>query len=186
MEQKTDQLLIKGCINNDRKSQESLYTKYFKKMFLMCSRYSHDESLIGEIVNDSFLSVFKNIHKYEGRGSLEGWIRRITFNTLADHFRKKNREIKFLLIDENEYMHLSDFQTNSDTHDYDDIISKVNTLKGSFKDVFVKYAIEGYNHKEIGEALHISEGTSKWYLSEARKKLQLLFNTKQKSFRYGR
>ena len=69
---------------------------------------------------------------------------------------------------------------------YEYILKKVFTLQGHYKDVFVKYAIEGYNHKEIGEKLNISEGTSKWYLSEARKKLQLLINSSLSDIKYGR
>ncbi|MBC7886209.1 MAG: RNA polymerase sigma factor [Saprospiraceae bacterium] len=175
--------LIKGCVNNDRKYQEVLYKKYFQSMYQMCLRYSKDDYTICAILNDAFLTVFKNIHKFESRGSLEGWIRRITFNTLADHFRKENRQMRFLLIDDHSEKIPS---YEPELHDYDDIILKINTLKGSFKEVFVKYAIEGYNHKEIGECLSISEGTSKWYLSEARKKLQAMFNLNNSTYQYGK
>jgi RNA polymerase sigma-70 factor (ECF subfamily) len=62
-----------------------------------------------------------------------------------------------------------------------EILSKINTeellqlirqLPPSAKAVFNLYIMEGYSHKEIGSLLSISEGTSKWHLSEARKKLQ--------------
>ncbi len=182
----SDQDLIKGSAANDRRSQEFLYKKYFKKMFVMCCRYTSDENIICEIVNDAFLSVFKNITKFENRGSLEGWIRRITFNTLSDHFRKEKKDIRFIFLEDKDFNNIPECKNISELHDYDDIISKINTLQGSFKDVFIKYAIEGYNHKEIGEELGISEGTSKWYLSESRKKLQLLFSTPQNEVRYGR
>ena len=176
--------LVKGCSNNDRKCQEQLYKLYFNKMFQMCQRYTQDEDVICAIINDAYLSVFKNIDKFESRGSLEGWVRRITFNTMADHFRKKNKEIRFLNIDDHDYQ-LTD--TSTSIHDYDEILSKIDTLTGSVKEVFVKYAIEGYSHKEIGEYLHISEGTSKWYLSEARKKLQALINySNNSSYQYGK
>ncbi len=176
--------LIKGCTNNDRKCQEQLYKLYFSKMFQMCLRYTQDEDVICAIINDAFLSVFKNIGKFESRGSLEGWVRRITFNTMADYFRKKNKEIRFLNIDDYDY-NISD--NSAPIHDYDDILSKIDTLSGSIKEVFVKYAIEGYSHKEIGEYLRISEGTSKWYLSEARKKLQALIKYSNNStYQYGK
>jgi RNA polymerase sigma factor (sigma-70 family) len=161
--------LIAGCANNDRKAQESLYKAYFSKMYQMCLRYSKDEETNSAIVNDAFLSIFKNIGKFEQKGSFEGWLRRITFNKMADHFRKVNKDIKFLELDGFEK---SAIQLSSDQLEYDQILEKVNQLTGSCKDVFMKYAIEGYSHKEIGIALNISEGTSKWYLSEARKKLQ--------------
>ncbi|MBK9566651.1 MAG: RNA polymerase sigma factor [Saprospiraceae bacterium] len=181
-----DQVILDGCRRNDRKSQEALYRKYFRKLFLMCYRYANDENKTSEIVNDAFLIIFKNIQKYEGKGSFEGWIRRITFNAIADHFRKEKRGIKFLFIDEAAHAGIADNTEYSDHMNYEYILKKVFTLQGHYKDVFVKYAIEGYNHKEIGEKLNISEGTSKWYLSEARKKLQLLINSSLSDIKYGR
>ena len=182
----SEQELIKGCASNDRKSQEILYKKYFKKMFVMCYRYTSNEGIICEIINDAFLNVFKNISKFENRGSLEGWIRKITFNSLADYFRKEKKDIRFIFVDDDGIQRIADTKETSETYDYDDLISKIDTLQGSFKAVFIKYAIEGYSHREIGEDLKISEGTSKWYLSEARKKLQHLFNKSHHEIRYGR
>lgn len=177
--------LILGCINNDRKSQELLYKKYFRKMYHMCTRYTNEPDIICAIINDAFLNVFKNIQKYENRGVFENWIRKITFNTLADYFRKENKQIKFILIDHIQEPSNTQFNL-SDTWDYDDLIAKIDLLTGFFRIVFIKYAIEGYSHKEIGEKLQISEGTSKWYLSEARKKLQQIFNVQNSMVKYGR
>ena len=143
----------------------------------MCQRYTQDEDTICAIINDAYLSVFKNINKFESRGSLEGWVRRITFNTMADYFRKKNKEIKFLNIDDHDF-HLSD--ASAPIHDYDDIISKIETLTGSVKEVFVKYAIEGYSHKEIADLLNIQESTSRSQLVKARKQLQARIEALQK------
>lgn len=173
----TDEDLIKGCIRNDRKCQELLYKRYFDKMMHLCRKYSLEDDISGAIINDAFLSVFKNIEKFEFKGSFEGWVRKITFNTLADYFRKENKQIKFLTIEE----HVSYSEIKGDSiFDYEDLMAKVNRLQGTFKDVFIKFSIEGYNHKEIGEELHISEGTSKWYLSEARKKLQDMISPNNK------
>lgn len=182
---KDDQSLIEGCVKNHRSAQEQLYKKYFNKMYAMCLRYTNDQEIICSIINDAFLNVFKNIGKYENRGAFEGWIRRITFHSLADHFRKENKKIKFLLSDEHESYEIHDDKLTQ-SHDYEEILSKIELLTGACKEVFVKYAIEGYNHKEIADKLEISEGTSKWYLSEARKKLQSLLNIPQQSFKYGR
>lgn len=181
-----EEVIIAGCKNNDRKSQEALYRHYFRKLFLMCYRYASDESKASEMVHDAFMTVYLKINKYENKGSFEGWIRRITFNTIADHFRKEKRDIKFLLIDDISSADHPDRIQSGEQLDYDFILSKIYSLQGHFKDVFIKYAIEGYNHKEIGEELNISEGTSKWYLSEARKKLQTFLNSNIKDINYGR
>ncbi len=62
---------------------------------------------------------------------------------------------------------------------YQDIINLIERLPEKTKEVFHKYAIEGYTHKDIGIAMNISEGTSKWHLSEARKKLQQILKARK-------
>jgi RNA polymerase sigma-70 factor (ECF subfamily) len=53
----------------------------------------------------------------------------------------------------------------------EEILYLLKGLAPTTRAVFQLYVQEGYNHREIGEQLHISEGTSKWHLSEARKYL---------------
>ena len=165
----TTKEIIEGCIKNNRKAQEALYRSYFSSMWAMCHRYTQDEDRLMSIVNDGFLRVFKKIHLYQFQGSLEGWIRRIVYNALSDFFRKENRYLKFLILEER------DRKISPNVHNelnFDDVIQLVDRLPSTTKKVFTLYAIEGFTHKEIGEQLNISDGTSKWHLSEARKKLK--------------
>ena len=89
-----DEILVKGCIANNRSAQEGLYRKYFDIAKRMCIRYTQDEDVLITVINDGFLRIFKNISKYEGKGSFEGWIKRLIFNALSDYFRKENRCFK--------------------------------------------------------------------------------------------
>jgi RNA polymerase sigma factor (sigma-70 family) len=165
----TTEEIIKGCIQNNRRAQEALYRNYFVVMWRMCQRYTQDEDRLMSIVNDGFLRAFKKIHLYQFQGSLEGWIRRIVYNALSDYFRKENKYLKFLILEER------DRKINPSIHNelnFDDVIQLVNRLPSTTKKVFTLYAIEGFTHKEIGQQLNISDGTSKWHLSEARKKLK--------------
>ena len=57
-----------------------------------------------------------------------------------------------------------------------ELLGQIRNLAPATAAVFNLYVIEGYNHKEIAQLLNISEGTSKWHLSEARKNLQKLIN----------
>ena len=170
--------LIKGCIKNKRKSQEALYRMYFPKMMAMCYKYTSDEDKAISIVNDGFLKVFKNIASYSGKGSFDAWVRRLVFNTISDFYRKENRYLKMMIFEEHEK------PTNLLPLDhlyYDDLLKLVAKLPGNTHKVFHYYAIEGFSHKEIAQMLGISEGTSKWHLSEARKRLRsLLENTNLK------
>ncbi len=161
--------LIKACQNNNRKAQEMLYRKYFVLVKSICLRYTHDEDKLISIINDSFLKIFKGIQKYQATGSFEGWIRRTSFNALSDYFRKDNRYTKVTSFEIPEQSHNS--EAIEDLY-YADLLDIVNTLPPTTQTVFKKYAIEGYTHKEIGDSLGFSDGTSKWHLFEARKKLK--------------
>ena len=168
--------LINGCKANDRRCQEELYRMFFDKMLAMCRRYTQDEDQLISIINDGFLKVFKKIDTFKGEGSFEGWIRRLVFSSLSDFFRKENKYLKFMIFD------TPDSEYNSSSEEslyYQDIINLLELLPEKTREVFHKYAIEGYTHKDIGKEMQISEGTSKWHLSEARKKLQQLLKERK-------
>lgn len=165
------QNLIDGCKANDRSAQEKLYRTFFDKMLAMCRRYTQDEDQQISIINDGFLKVFKKIEQYDHKGSFEGWIRRLVFTSLSDYFRKEKKYLKFMIFEE----HDSNLQPES-IHGlyYQDVIELVEHLPQKTMEVFRRYAIEGYTHKDISIELGMSIGTSKWHLSEARKRLKEL------------
>jgi RNA polymerase sigma-70 factor (ECF subfamily) len=169
--------IIEGCVNNDRKCQELLYRQFFDTMFGMCIRYTRDEDLAMQIVNDGFLRVFKKIDQFRFEGSLEGWIRRLVFHALSDHYRKVNRECKFIDIEKAARVGQRE-QILSNLY-LQDVYKLISNLPDATRAVFELYALEGYKHAEIGDQLGISEGTSKWHLSNARKLLKEMIASRQ-------
>ncbi len=167
----TEKELVEGCIRNDRRCQEALYRKHFDTMYRMVCRYSDDRDLALEIVNNGFLRVFKQLDTFTFSGSLEGWIRRLVFHALSDHFRRQPKQVHFLDIEDRDAP-----QNGNVLNDlyFEDIVKLVDMLPNSSREVFWMYAIEGYAHAEIAKRLNISEGTSKWHLSMARQKLREL------------
>lgn len=165
----TDEDLVKGCVENDRKSQEQLYRRYFASMMSMCLRHTEDREEAMTIVNNGFLRVFKKIHLYSFKGSLEGWIRRLVWHSLADYFRDEKKYLHFLVFEERDAISSG----SPAQHLYfEDLLKMVETLPPASREVFRLYAIEGFSHAEIGLQLGISDGTSKWHLSMARQKLK--------------
>lgn len=177
----TESELIQGCKDNIRSYQEALYRKYLPVVKAMCLRYTQDEDMLISIINNGFLKVFKGIHKYKATGSFEGWLRKTTYHALCDYFRKENKYLKNTFFDLPEKSEKS--EALSDLY-YSDLLDLVDLLPETTSIVFKKYAIEGYTHKEIGESLGISDGTSKWHLFEARKKLKQMLKKKGNKF-YG-
>ncbi|MCB0636809.1 MAG: RNA polymerase sigma factor [Lewinella sp.] len=140
-------------------------------MYRMCLRYAKSEDEAMEIVNAGFLRVFTKLDTFAFKGSLEGWIRRLCFHCLADHYRKQDRQVHFLALEDR------DAPTEASPLQrlyFEDIIQLVDKLPQATREVFWLYAVEGYTHVEIAEKVGISSGTSKWHLSNARKKLKAL------------
>ncbi|MDX1667438.1 MAG: sigma-70 family RNA polymerase sigma factor [Saprospiraceae bacterium] len=174
--------LVEGCRRNERFYQEHLYRRYFDRMMRMVMRYARDEDEGLLILNNGFLKVFQNLDSYSFQGSLEGWIRRLVFNCLSDYYRRKSNRLHF--------MELSDWdrpQSGKGLENLylEDLLSLADRLPDATRRVFYLYAVEGYTHAEIGEQLQISDGTSKWHLSEARKKLKKMIRAQNNSSHYA-
>lgn len=172
----TDEQLVQGCIANDRHWQEVFYRRFFPTMMEMCLRRTDDRDEAMSIVNNGFLRVFKKIHLFSFKGSLEGWVRRLVWHSLADYFRDKQKYVHFLVFEERD-----DPETSSPSGQLfvEDILQMVNALPPASAEVFRLYAIEGYSHAEIGQQLGISDGTSKWHLATARQKLKQMINQQE-------
>jgi RNA polymerase sigma factor (sigma-70 family) len=160
----TDEQLVEGCRKGDRIAQRQLYERYSRRMFGICLRYCDSNEEAEEVLQEGLLKVFQKMNDYRGEGNLESWIRRIIINTSLDQYRRnRSREA------ETEWQEhivvpveaLTDLKAK-------DILMLIRRLPKGFRTVFNLYAIEGYNHAEIGKMLQISEGTSKSQYARAR------------------
>ncbi|MBA3971399.1 MAG: sigma-70 family RNA polymerase sigma factor [Bacteroidetes bacterium] len=154
-------------------AQKNLYEKFSRKMMGVCLRYCDSQEEAEDVVQNGFISVFENINTFKGAGSLEGWVRRIMVNTALTNIRKNKKFKQNIDLDSVEFMLPSATQAN-DSYEAKDLLKIIQTLPVGFKTVFNLYAIEGYSHKEIGDMLNISEGTSKSQYSRAKTHLQKL------------
>ena len=140
-------------------------------MITLCLRYTKNEADAVEVLNNGFLKVFKNIQRYEpAQATLYTWIRTIVINSCLDFIKLKQRAEQHMELSEAMEVHipaeaLARIKAG-------ELLNLVRQLTPATQAVFNLYVMEGYNHKEIAQLLSISEGTSKWHLSEARKKLQ--------------
>ena len=158
--------IIQGCLDGNRQMQEIFYEKFSSKMYGVCLRYSGNVEDANDLLQEGFIKVFKNLGKFRGDGSFEGWVRRIFVNTSIEHFRKK---VKLYNVSEVQENTIEDIELNVlDSMAEKDIISLVHELSPGYKAVFNMHVIEGYSHKEIAEILGITEGTSKSQLARAK------------------
>lgn len=151
--------------------QEELYRRFSPKMYAVCFRYAHNTADAQDLLQEGFVKVYRNLHKFRGDGSFEGWVRRVFVNTAIEHFRKKSLQLNS--VSEREENTIEDHDLSAlDQLAERDILQLIQELSPGYKAVFNLYVVEGYSHKEIGEMLGISEGTSKSQLARAKGILQ--------------
>ena len=173
-----DNELISGCIMNDRRAQEQLYRQFYGPMTSICLRYTRNEEDAIEVLHNGFLKVYKNIHTYDAtKASLYTWIRTIIVNSAIDFIRQRGKFQNNIELERAEEPAIAaDAVQRMSARE---LLQLVQQLTPATQAVFNLYVVEGYNHREIANLLGISEGTSKWHLSEARKQLQKLLQTLQ-------
>ena len=162
----SDEELIKGCLQDKRDFQEALYRKYADQMYSVVMMYAKDADDAADILQDSFINVFRKLHKFRSESPLGAWIRRIVVNKSIEHFRKKQRKKDF--IEELGYEGIPKLEGILERINANDIVRLVNDLPAKAAMILKLYAIEGYKHNEIAEMIEISEGTSKSQLNRAR------------------
>lgn len=163
--------LIKGCIEGDRRMQEELYRRFAPRMYAVCLRYANNSDDAQDLLQEGFIKVYRNLHRFRAEGSFEGWIRRVFVNTSIEHFRKKSTRMSMVTDKEDQAIEDADI-TALDNLAEKDIIKIIQELSPGYRAVFNLYVVEGYSHKEIGDMLGISEGTSKSQLARAKSVLQ--------------
>jgi len=159
--------LIKKCKKRERKAQEELFKLYSTKIFSVCLKYSRNKAEAEDNLQDSFMTIFNKIEQYNFKGSFEGWIRRITVNTVLQKYRKEKEKLFEIIPDEIEDVVELTIDRTEDI-DLDYLLSLIQQLPDRYRLTFSMYVLDGYSHREISELLEISEGTSKSNLARAR------------------
>lgn len=162
--------LIADCKAGKQSAQTQLYKAYAPVLFGVCKRYARDETEAEDTLHDGFLTIFSKIDQFAGKGSFEGWMKRIMVNIALEKFRKRYRLHTVEDLGVYEYKAVSeDVYARLNAQQLMDIIGQ---LPPRYKMVFNLYAIDGYNHQEIAAMMDIAEGTSKSNLARARKIVQ--------------
>lgn len=162
---------IERCKNGDRRSQKALYDALAAKMFAVCLRYMGDREAAADILQDGFVTLFTRLDSYSGEGSFEGWARKIFVNTALMSLRRHDVLRQTEDVDAARGLAGSD-ATPIQNMGYQELNRMIAALPPGFRTVFNMYVVEGYSHREIGEALGISEATSRSQLQRARALLQ--------------
>lgn len=166
-----EQELVQGCIAGDRRIQLKLYNTYASKMLVLCNRYCRTSAEAEDILQEAFIKIFSKINTFRFECPLGAWVRTIVVNTAINHVRKE-KDLQFSVDLENAYKVENNMASAISELSYNELIGLVRSLPLGCQTVFNLYAIDGFDHREIGEKLGISIGTSKSQYARAKGLLQ--------------
>jgi RNA polymerase sigma-70 factor (ECF subfamily) len=180
--------ILQGCLQNNAAAQKELYHRYSGKMLAVCYRYSQNREDAEDMLQEGFIKVFAQIHSFESRGSLEGWIRRITVHTCINILKKNKRFNESV-----DLIHANTVPINENNipsiMQAKEVVECIRLLPVGYRTVLNLYAIEGFSHKEIAAMLDIEESTSRSQYTRAKAMLEdilikkkILHKPKEQSF----
>lgn len=170
----THKEIVKACLANDRRAQFELYKLYSQAMYNICLRMVHDENDAEDILQQSFMDVYSKLSMFKFESSIGAWIKRIVINNSINFLKK--RKLQLTELNEQHSGVAVDNDCEDVQYNVDQIKNAVSKLPDGYRLVFNLYAFEGYDHKEIGDIIGITEATSKSQYSRAKKKLRDIIN----------
>jgi RNA polymerase sigma factor (sigma-70 family) len=174
MEQLQDSIesIWQGVLAGQASMQRKLYNCTFKTMMNVCARYATTLEDAEQWVNDGYIKIFTNTDKFAGKGSVEGWMRRIMVNTCLDNLRQNKAQFNAPNMRTKDTAAIGfDYSTANEALqeiNAEHLLIHVQNLPHTQRTIFNLYAMDGYSHKEIAQELGIKETNSQWHLNQAR------------------
>src|SRR5215203_4243667 len=167
----TEEAILQGCLKNNAAAQKALYEKYSAKMLVVCYRYAHNREDAEDMLQEGLIKVFSQIHTFENRGALEGWIRRIIVHNCINNLKKNKRFNESVDI-----IHANSIQVREESLpsiiQAKEVVECIRMLPLGYRTVLNLYAIEGFSHKEISTILDVEESTSRSQYTRAKAMLE--------------
>ena len=168
IETDNEEQLLNLVKQGDPMAMRTVYATYVRYLAAICSRYIINDEDVKDVLQDSFLKIFSSItsFEYRGKGSLKGWITRITVNETLKFLQKNNR-FEFVEISEQEH-DKPDEEPDVDALPLSVLFQLIRELPDGYRTIFNLYVIENKSHKEIAKLLDIKESTSASQLHRAK------------------
>lgn len=171
--------LIERCRAGDRKAFHQIYLTYSKAMYNICLRMMNKKEDAEDVLQEAFINAFNHLQNFRGESSFGSWLKKIVVNHCINTLKKKKIKPEAIedldIIDETEPL---DDCKSSDDYTVKQVQQAMSELAEGFRVILTMYLFEDYSHKEIAEAMGISEATSKSQYSRAKQKIRILLKTK--------
>ncbi len=165
--------VVSACIAGNSQAQRHLYKLYFSYAKSICLRYTNSTEESEEVLNEGFFKIFKNLERYDASHPFKAWLRTIMVNTAISYYRKHKKHSEDVIsLEDAPYPRFDDDILGQITAN--EILQIIQGIKPIYKNVFLLYVVDGYNHREIAELLQINEATVRSHYVRARARLQHL------------
>lgn len=175
---RVDRDLVARCRRGDRTAQEELYRRYSGRLYNVAYRFAGNASDADDLLQDLFLQAYRRLDSFRGEASLGTWLYRLAVNCCLDHVRSKQgrQQQATAFLDDLEMPEpAAPASWRPDTAlERLDLERAVAKLPPSYRAAFVLHDVEGLDHREVGSALGIAEGTSKSLVHKARLRLRTI------------
>lgn len=163
----TDLDLAAACSQGDQRAQRILFERVKNPMFGVCLRFAESRSAAEDLLQEGFIRVFRDIGRYRGEGSLDGWVRRVFVRTGIEHFHQQKKLPETVELDWLKNT-LTEVPEDFDPHDPDSAIALLQKLPPGFRAVLNLAILEEKSHEEIARELGITASTSRSQLARAK------------------
>lgn len=133
-------------------------------LYGICLKYSKNKAEAEDNLHDSFMIIFDKIGQFKFKGSFEGWIKRITVNTVMQKYRGDS----YVSLATEEIEEKQELDNTSQNIPLATLLQYIQELPQKYRTTFNLYVLDGYSHKEISTLLGTKAGTSKSNLARAR------------------
>ncbi|MBX2963462.1 MAG: RNA polymerase sigma factor [Cyclobacteriaceae bacterium] len=169
--------LIERCREGDQQAHHRLYKLYSRSMFNVAYRIVCDEDMAEDVLQEAFISAFRNLNVYRGDATFGSWLKRIVVNKAINELKKK----RFEAWPDDETFDVGEADEDEVYRPeltVDRVKHAIESLPDGYRSVLSLYLLEGYDHQEIAEIMDISESTSKSQLNRSKRKLKELLMEK--------
>ncbi len=143
-------------------------------MYNVGFRIVNNEEEAQDVLQEAFISAFRNLNLYRGDSTFGVWLKRIVVNKAINQVNKKKME----RFPEDDHWDIKDEEPKDEFEHFpfsvDKVKNAIRKLPDGYRSVLSLYLLEGYDHGEIAGILGITESTSKSQFNRSKKKLKEL------------
>lgn len=181
---KIDDNIVLRCMNGDEIAFKEIYTEYYNRIYFQAYLMLQNKEASVDIVQDTFITVFKQINNLQEPKAFHNWIKKIAYHKTLDFIRKNKKQVNLTNeeIDSFYASNISDAKKNTNMEDSlvkEYVIKAILNLTPSLKSVALLYFYEGLKVEEIAEVLHISANLVSVRINRAKKQMKQFLQEKE-------